>query len=106
MFENHTYSIERNGKLHHEHEDRIKLFHPTRQDWGKATSAGEAVRQPTRSGYRSKKPAQGIPSIEETEKSNEVTDKEVVSTREDNHSQTTPPREDNYEDNSDDGQVY
>ena len=51
VFDNHTYTIERNGKLHREHEGRLKPFYHARQAWGRATGENEANRQPTRAGY-------------------------------------------------------
>ena len=51
VFENHTYTLERNGKVCKEHESRLKPFQQARQAWGKAAGEGEKSRQPTRAGY-------------------------------------------------------
>ena len=52
VFDNHTYKLERNGKVSCEHEDRLKPFHQARNSWGKAAGEGETSRQPTRAGYQ------------------------------------------------------
>ena len=55
MFGNHTYTLERNGKVCREHEYRLKPFQQAHQAWGKAAGEGENSRQPTRTGYKVQK---------------------------------------------------
>ena len=55
VYENHTYLLERNGKMCREHENRLKPFRQSPSSWSKATTEGEPNRQPTRAGYHANK---------------------------------------------------